>query len=137
MMKLKGLILLVVVSVFSSCSKELIVSKNVDGTYRGVFEIENTDPAANSTPITADVWVNLKGINYNSTGSVNGISAGASGKYFIKKDVITFTDILMHTANFDWSLLLNGSYTYTIKDDQIVLSKKAGNNTYTYRLKKQ
>jgi hypothetical protein len=137
MMKFKWLILIVIVTALSACSKEIIVTRNVDGTYQGVFEIKNTDPAASSTPVTAPVRVTLAGINYTSISYVNYVSAGATGKFFIKKDVITFTDTLMHTANFDWGLLLNGSYAYKIDGDSIVLTKKTGYNIYTYRLKKQ
>jgi hypothetical protein len=137
MLKLKYIMFLVVVMALSGCSKQIIVSRNVDGVYQGTFEVNNTNPVAGYKPITTDVRVNFSGINYASAVYVNNVSAGATGKFFIKKDVITFTDTLMHTANFDWSLLLNGSYAYTIKGDSIILVKKIGSNTYTYRLKKQ
>lgn len=137
MTKLKFMMLIVFVMALSGCSKEIIVSRNVDGVYQGTFEVTNTNPVVDFKPINTDVRVNFNGINYASAVYVNNVSAGATGKFFIKRDVITFTDTLMHTANFDWSLLLNGSYTYTIKGDSIILIKKIGSSTYTYRLKKQ
>jgi hypothetical protein len=134
---LKLCILLVAVYCFSSCSKEILLTKNIDGMYSGTFELTSTNPLANSVPLSGPVRVNLDGINYTSTANMNYVPAGGAGKFFIKKDVITFTDIQMHTANFDWNLLLTGSYAYKIDEGNITLIKKIGYNTYTYRLKKQ
>jgi len=137
MKKFFSLVVLTASLFFLSCSKEILQSTNMDGSYQGVFEWTNTNPAADFMPVKGDVTVTFDGLNYSSTGNSNYVPASSGGKYFIKKDVMTFTDTMMHTANFDWNMLLNGSYTYNIKDDNVTLTRIVGYNKYTYRLKKQ
>lgn len=121
----------------SSCSKEILRTTHIDGTYSGVFEMSNTDSAANAAPKKGHVSVNFTGIDYTCSTNMNYAYAGGAGKFFVKKDVMTFTDTLMHPASFDWNMVLNGSYTYRIEGDSITLVKKTGNITVTFRLEKQ
>jgi hypothetical protein len=137
MKKVLSLFVLTASLFFLSCSKEILQSTNIDGSYYGVFEWTNTNPAVDFVPLKGDVSVTFDGLNYSSTGNGNYVPASSGGKFFIKKDVMTFTDTMMHTANFDWNMLLNGSYTYTISGDNITLTKIVGYNKYVYRLKKQ
>ena len=137
MKKLISLVLLTT-SLFSlGCSKDILQSTNIDGSYQGVFELTNTNPVVDFVPLTGEVTVTFEGLNYSSTGNANYVPASSGGKYFIKKDVMTFTDTMMHTANFDWNMLLNGSYAYSITGDNITLTRTVGYNKYTYRLKRQ
>ena len=137
MKKLLALVVLVTSLFCLSCSKEILQSTNIDGSYQGVFEWTNTNPAVDFVPLKGSVTVTFDGLNYSSTGNSNYVPASSGGKYFIKKDVMTFTDTMMHTANFDWNMLLNGSYAYSITGDNLILTRTVGYNKYTYRLKKQ
>ena len=134
MKKLKAGYLIAAVVLMGSCSKTLLQPNTVQGTYNGQFELVSTKSPANST--SASVTVNFTGTQYKSTANSNYIPAGGAGKYSISKDSVTFQDDAMHTANFDWNLLLNGSYTYTSKGDSLILSKKLGGQIYMYKLKK-
>lgn len=137
MKKFLSLFVLTTSLFFLSCSKEILQSTTIDGSYQGVFEWTNTNPAVDFMPLKGDVTVTFEGLNYSSTGNANYVPASSGGKYFIKKDVMTFTDTMMHTANFDWNMLLNGSYAYSISGDNITLTKIVGYNKYIYRLKRQ
>jgi hypothetical protein len=129
---------IIIAAIFlSSCSKEILRTTHIDGAYSGVLEIVNADSSAKAPAVKGRVIVNLDGINYTCSTNMNYAYAGGSGKFFVKKDVMTFTDILVHPASFDWNLVLNGSYTYRIVGTHITLVKKVGNKTFTYRLNKQ
>jgi hypothetical protein len=137
MKKFNFIILAIAIVGMGSCSKEILQTTRIDGTYTGVFEISNTDSPATARPLQGLVNVNFNGIDYTCASNSSYAYAGGSGKFFIKKDVMTFTDMLMHPASFDWDMVLNGSYAYSIEGDKITLVKKQATKTVTYRLKKQ
>jgi len=107
-----------------------------NGTYSGKFTF-GTDKK-NST--TKDAEVNFSNNNYSST--------LGSGTFTVQKNkVISFTDKNYYTADFDWNMILNYNYTYEIKGDSLILTKKfdpvtdpertlMANMFYQYRLKK-
>lgn len=121
----------------TSCGKGDSQTRNLNGAYKGIFTLTNNDPAANTVPLSGDVTVTFSKDGYNSTTGINYIPGGGQGKYTLKNNEINFTDTLVRTANYDWSLILAGSYTYTTKSDSLILVKKNGYNSYTYKLKKQ
>jgi len=56
---------------------------------------------------------------------------------------ITFNDINVWTADFNWNLILSGTYTYKAQGDSLILTKKftdqnpsADSYYYQYRLKR-
>jgi hypothetical protein len=85
------------------------------------------------------VEVNFSSDSYQSTGNSNYIPAGGSGTFHILENKnIEFKNTNMWTANFDWNLILNGTYTYKLKGDSLILSKEAasGIKVLEYRLKR-
>ena len=112
-------------------------SGSFNGTYKGIFELTNSDPTVDFMPLKGDVSVTLSGKGYQSTANSNYAPAGGQGTYTAKRNEIVFTDTLFRTANFDWNLVLNGSYKVTRKADSVHLVKKIGYNSYTYKLAKQ
>ena len=124
-------ILLSAVLSFTACTKNKVtpLPEKLDGTYTGAF----TSSGPGSINTTANVII--AGKTYQ--GSLNTTFGVLSrGSYVVNNDQITFTDSTVHTANFNWGLLLSGTYTATAKgDDSLILVKKG--TDYTYRLKKQ
>lgn len=47
-----------------------------------------------------------------------------SGKYKIMNEKIILTDLVPHTAEFDWSLILNGEFLFIKKNEAIILIQK-------------
>ncbi|HEY0054071.1 MAG TPA: hypothetical protein VGB63_01835 [Pedobacter sp.] len=131
----KSVILLLSVLIFTSCEKELGEEPKLeDGTYAGKFILKNIDPAANTVDIVVTTSITINGDNYSSTSGPNKTPAGGSGKFSVKYPIVNFADKNVWTADFDWNLILSGVYTYKISGDSLFLSKKAGYNTYSYRL---
>jgi hypothetical protein len=124
------ILLLLVLSVvmISSCSKNGSPSPNLDGSYTGRV-IANQDHS-----VVGNVNVQLSGKNYQSafTGSLSYMSRGT---FTINNNNVIFTDSLAHTANFNWGILLSGTYTPTFNGDSLFLVRTDG--SYAYRLKKQ
>lgn len=118
---------------FTACTKDKASAppKKLDGTYTGAF----TSSGPDAIKTTANVVISGK----TYQGSLNTTFGVLSkGSYVVNNDnQVTFTDSTIHTANFNWGLLLNGSYTSTIKGDSLILVKKGAGFSYTYRLKKQ
>jgi hypothetical protein len=137
MKKVKLIILAMAVVGLSGCSKQIIQTKNIDGTYTGVVEVLNTDSAANAKPVQGRIVVNFKGMDYTCSANLVYEYASGAGKFFVRPDVMTFTDILIHPVGFNWNLVLNGSYKYSIAGDSITLVRKVEAKTFTYHLKKQ
>lgn len=121
----------------TSCDKGDSQTPSLNGAYKGTFTMTNNDPAADSVPLSGDVTVTFSKSDYLSSAGINNIPAGGQGKYSLKNNEINFTDNSVRTDNYDWSLALSGSYTYTTKSDSLILIKKNGYNSYTYKLKKQ
>ena len=125
-------ILLSAVLSFTACTKNKVtpLPQKLDGTYTGAFTATGTD-AINTT-----AHVVIAGRTYQ--GSLNTTFGVLSrGSYIVNNNQITFTDSTVHTANFNWGLLLNGTYSSTIKGDSLILVKKGSGFNYVYRLKKQ
>ncbi len=128
MKKLIYLSLLLIV--LAGCEKEGTLVQ-LDGTYTGTFRtMVNNKEQITEFEVTLDSkrFTTIKG------------GAGRGTFELLSKEKIKFTDELFYTANFDWSTLLNGNYTYEVKGDSLILNKTLENpvkdNYYQYRLKK-
>jgi len=132
---MKKLIYLALITfALAGCEKEENLTP-LDGAYSGTFRM-----LVDSKEQVSDFEVTLKAKRFTTTKG----GAGRGPFEIISKDEIKFTDELLYTANFDWNTLLGGNYTYEIKADSLILTKKlnpAPNAKYAYtyyqyRLKK-
>jgi len=114
----------------AACNKDNATPVQLDGAYTGTF----TSSSVNATNGTIKVLISGK--TYQAT--LNTFMAiGSRGSYTVNNNQLTFQDSLVHTANFDWGLLLNGTYTQITKGDSLILEKRGDSYSYVYRLKKQ
>jgi hypothetical protein len=131
MKKVYILIFLISISILS-CKK----AKNlplIDGTYTGTFKVIYT--SGTQTGITKITFG--EGI-YSCLGNGNFIPAGGSGIYIQEENKITFKDSNFWTANFDWNLILSGSYDYSFNGENLkIYIKRSSNIYYEYNLVKQ
>lgn len=108
-----------------------------NGTYSGLLLADEKDNAFNTGPITRNVSYSFSNSNYNTVVAPEGFTAASKGAYTLSGNKIALTDSLVHTANFDWNLILSGSYSYEVNADSLIITKTSGTNTYTYKLKRQ
>ena len=116
--------------VLTACEKEGAVAP-IDGTYAGTFSI-----VVNDKEQISDFEVVLNAKRFRTTKGV-----GGQGPFeVLSNNKIKFTDENFYTANFNWAILLSGTYTYEIKGDRLILNKILENpvkgNYYQYKLKK-
>ncbi|SDS56968.1 hypothetical protein SAMN05216490_1396 [Mucilaginibacter mallensis] len=108
-----------------------------DGTYSGLLLADEKDGGFNTGPITRSVSYSFNNSNYTTVAAPAGFTAASKGVYTLSGNKIALTDSLVHTANFDWNLILVGSYSYNVNADSLIITKTSGTNTYTYKLKRQ
>jgi hypothetical protein len=123
-------ILWITVLTFTACKKDKATPVSLTGAYTGKLYSTSTGVAQ------ADAKLVIADKTYNASLNTP-FAAGSRGSYVVNDKEINFTDSLVHTANFDWGLLLNGKYTSAIKGDSLILVKKGAGYSYTYRLKKE
>jgi hypothetical protein len=122
-----------------SCSKQQ--QKPGTGIYTGTFTVEysNGNSFGGNDTETGAVTLELKSMSkYDCSANSDRYPAGGSGKYCVGKDKITFTDECMHTADFDWNLILSGEYNYTCDGKNLkIWANKNGVGKYSYELIKE
>ncbi len=116
-----------------ACKKSNQPRNTIIGNYEGTFKRYNTD--FNST---AQVVLNFQTIGWNGTSDTLKYPAiGNGSSRLIDNEVIEFFNKQAWTADFDWTLILNGSYLLQRNDDSLVFTKSYGNGTVdVYKLKK-
>jgi len=107
---------------------------NLDnGTYVGTFQRQTL---ASSLP--SGVTLTLSNGNWTGSSYMQKYPALCSGTYTTSGSQVQFEDTCTWSADFDWSLKLDGTYEITQYDDTLVLTRQQGNTTVDiYKLKKQ
>ncbi|WP_222165113.1 hypothetical protein [Edaphocola aurantiacus] len=136
-MKKTGIIFLCIATSLLSCSKDMFRDPATvtlsDGTYVGTFQRQTL---ASSLP--SAVSLTLSNGNWTGNASMERYPALCSGTYTIGNNQVQFEDTCTWSANFDWTLILDGTYEITQYDDTLVLTRQQGNTTVDiYKLKKQ
>ncbi len=106
----------------------------IEGSFSGTFTKISNDGTEYTNPVT--VTFNSDG-SYNSTASYDRVPAGGSGTFTSDSDQLHFQDEGIWTADFDWNLILNGSYSYTFDGTALRFEEnKNGVGDYIYDLVK-
>ena len=111
--------------VFTACRKE--ENTFLQGTFKGTLAVIPAK-AYSLNP----VQLVLYGKNYECV-------TGRGGGTFAIRGInrVEFKDIHAWTADFDWNLILSGTYDYKIKGDSLILTKDInGSGRYQYKLLK-
>jgi hypothetical protein len=117
---------------WSACKKE---NNNDDalripeGAYAGTFTRTGMS--------TAHVTINFGQNAYDGESDTDKYPAICHGSFNLSGNLIVFADSCAWTANFDWSLILNGTYSISFQDDGIIrIWRTSGNITDEYLLRK-
>jgi hypothetical protein len=123
------LVLLFCAGIATGCKKDSVTTQQLQGNYTGRLVSKDGQPGP------TDFNVQLSGGTYKASSTSGILPLGTKGSFTVNSNQVVFVDSLAHTANFNWGLLLNGSYTAQFKGDSLILVKSDG--SYAYRLKKQ
>ena len=134
--KVKRLFFVALIVSFSACDQE---SSGFSGTfdepttYEGVFI--RSAPSIRTRPI--DVTVTFNENTFSGTIGEDNYPAICEGTFVLSNNVIEFTNACYWTANFDWSLILSGEWSIEGDLEELTLTKKTGDFTDWYFLKKK
>jgi hypothetical protein len=87
------------------------------GDYVGTFSIK----AENGTTQTGGVIFGFHPTKYICIPEKAYLPPSGAGSYRLDENTITLTDTVAHTAEFDWTLILNGDFTYSNDGNKITL----------------
>lgn len=126
------------------CFLILIISCNIDktpfyslpfehGEYKGTFSITYNFASDSSYVQQGTTTFTFTDTSYYCYGDKYLLPPSGGGKYEIKGNIIILTDLVPHTAEFDWSLILSGEFEYTFDGKNFMLTQ---NDIKYYRYRK-
>tara|TARA_R110001592_G_C12802930_1_gene717154 strand:+ start:202 stop:573 length:372 start_codon:yes stop_codon:yes gene_type:complete len=98
---------------------------NLNGTYIGTFERNG---------VVSNVELDLAENIFSGSSEIIKYPAICSGNYSNTSNEITFSNLCVWTAEFDWTLILDGNWTYSLNGKNLTLIKSNGDK---YTLTKQ
>lgn len=117
---------------FSACEKDSDDESNAPdqlyGRYKGTFHRTGTDSSE------VNIFFKSDG-KYEGSSSERNYPAICGGSFNLDGNRIEFTDSCSWTADFDWTLILDGNYTIsTTGDNRIRIWRTSNNLTDEYNL---
>lgn len=105
-----------------------------DGRYVGMFL--RTDPVAKYQP--SNVTITIRGDRFEGSSSVRNYPAICEGTLRTDGASVDFQNDCFFTADFDWSLILSGTFRVSQERNTITLVKSHGDGRYdTYTLTRE
>lgn len=123
-MKINILILLIGLFTIFGCDND-DAPRDIDGQYIGTFQRDGN---------SSNVELILDGTNFHGESEMVKFPAICSGSYSISNRSIKFENECPWTAEFDWTLILNGAWAYSFANDTLTLKNSVGD---VYTLTKQ
>lgn len=129
----KGVFTILAILALLSCEEAQKVTVGpLAGTYEGIFF--RTSPGAKYE--TSDVALVFEEITFEGSGSITKYPAICHGTYGLAGNEISFNNLCVWTAEFDWSYILSGKFTITREGDEIIMTRNYDNGAVdTYRIK--
>jgi hypothetical protein len=94
-----------------------IIQANVNGDYVGIFERNGN---------TSNVELTFNTGTFNGQSEIQKFPALCSGTYVISENTIVFANDCAWTAEFDWSLILSGEWTFNLNNNVLTMTKSNG-----------
>ncbi|MEL6535971.1 MAG: hypothetical protein AAFQ98_11190 [Bacteroidota bacterium] len=125
-MKLKVMSAITFLLVATACNESNLNNLSVpDGEYSGVFERNGT---------RVNVELSFDNGVYSGASETEKFPAICDGEYSVANQQIQFSNECIWTTEFDWTLILDGSWEYTLEGNSLVMTKENGDS---YTLTKQ
>lgn len=106
---------------------------SLTGTYEGTFQ---RTVEGNSQGI-ANVQLTFEGGLFNGNSDEQNYPVICSGSYSLNRSTIQFSNTCMFTADFDWTLILNGDFRIEREGNELILTKSDGVTVDRYSLVKK
>lgn len=132
---MKSLLLAMLCLVLSSCEAGVLGDGALtEGSYVGVFT--RTDPVAKYQP--SNVAITILGDQFEGSSSIRNYPAICEGRFGTDGRVVDFKNDCIFTADFDWTYILNGTFTLRTERNTLILTKSYGGGRYdTYTLTRE
>lgn len=117
-MKIKIAFLVILVAVVLGCNKdENNIETNINGNFIGTFERSGN---------ISNVEISFNNGAYSGQSDLDRFPALCNGSYLISGSIITFENACVWTADFDWTLILKGNWTYSMNNNELILINDNG-----------
>ncbi len=142
-MRLKKYILIFISFFFISCEDDNETQLLQLGTYEGTYTVIFNYGTSESHTNYSETQLILGEGYYKITENTYITPPYSLGKYELSSTNIIFQDTIIHTAEFDWSLIIHGEYQYEFEGNKLTMSQieTVGYlnevRKYTYELQKQ
>jgi hypothetical protein len=104
----------------SACSDAGPDPPLLDGTYQGTFTItQENGPVESGT-----VRITFGGDGYSCTPEQRYLPPSGGGLFLLSGRTLTLKDTAVHTAEFDWTLILNGEFSFTFDGSRLLLEQQ-------------
>ena len=122
-----GLLIVLGIVLIMSCNKndDENSQSEINGEYIGIFERNGN---------TSNIELNFTNGIYSGQSETEKFPAICNGNYSISNNSIEFENVCVWTAEFDWTLILDENWNYTIENNILIMTKSNGDK---YTLTKQ
>jgi hypothetical protein len=119
--------------VVTGCRKDPLA--HLEGDYKGSFQRQ---VPGSGIPLRSHVSLHFSQNHYSGSSDINRYPALCQGQYEFEGSELHITSSCFYTADFDWTLIFNGSYQYQFEGSTLRLWKDLPNGTRDlYSLERQ
>lgn len=132
---MKRIMIVLMMAVAVTACEKATTTVEPAGVFKGTFQRMGV-----MTGGVANVTLTFSGSQFTGQSDSPRYPAIGTGNFEAKADSVSFTNTSVWTADFDWSLILNGKYKVIVKGDSLELRKYYNGIAYmedVYKLKKQ
>lgn len=106
----------------------------IQGIYNGIFSRTNfagTDSVFIEQGVVTFEFTNR---TYRCEGEEKYLPPFSIGRYSINFNFITLTDTIGHYADFDWTLILDGEFSYALDENTLTLTQDDTKHKRKYKI---
>jgi hypothetical protein len=120
--KLKTLLFIPVIClIVCNCDTVEQSSNSIEGVYKGTYSITYNVFADNQYSLQGPVNFQFTKNTYRCEGKKQWLPPSGVGRYSYDPGFITLTDTVGHSADFDWTLILNGKFFIISNGNHLLL----------------
>jgi hypothetical protein len=121
-----------VLTAWSCNPTENVDPTSMQGQFTGTFERMVDGQSLG----VASIGLLLEGNSFSGSGGPNRYPVICNGTFTVSENRIIFENACFFTADFDWSLILNGSWQVNQQGGELILRRSADTLVDVYRLQR-